>query len=52
VSLYIKQIDNLGYAPIRLDRKAIEERLSEADRGELLSHEEVVTEIRAKYKLD
>jgi len=34
------------------ERKAIEDGLSEADRGKLISHEEVLKEVRAKYKLD
>lgn len=35
------------------DLKAeLEESLAEADRGELIPHEEVMKEVRAKYKLD
>ena len=34
------------------ERNAIEEGLGEADRGELIPHEEVMKEVRAKYKLD
>ena len=34
------------------ERAAIEEGLAEADRGELIPHEEVMKEVRAKYKLD
>jgi len=34
------------------ERNAIEEGLAEADRGELIPHEEVMKEVRAKYKLD
>lgn len=34
------------------ERTAIEESLAEADRGELIPHEEVMREIRAKYNLD
>jgi len=34
------------------ERSAIEESLAEADRGELIPHEEVMKEVRAKYKLD
>lgn len=34
------------------ERAAIEEGLSEADRGELIPHEEVMKEVRAKYNLD
>ncbi|MFH0757878.1 MAG: hypothetical protein V2B15_11365 [Bacteroidota bacterium] len=34
------------------ERTAIEEGLAEADRGELIPHEEVMEKVRAKYKLD
>ena len=34
------------------ERNAIEEGLAEADRGELIPHEEVMKEVRAKYNLD
>ena len=35
------------------DLKAeLEESLAEADRGELIPHEEVMKEVRAKYNLD
>jgi predicted transcriptional regulator len=35
------------------DQKAeLEESLAEADRGELIPHEEVMKEVRAKYNLD
>jgi len=34
------------------EKEAIEEGLAEADRGELIPHEEVMKEVRAKYKLD
>ena len=34
------------------ERNAIEEGLAEADRGELIPHEKVMKEVRAKYKLD
>jgi len=34
------------------EKAAIEESLAEADRGELIPHEEVMKEVRAKYKLD
>ena len=40
--------DEIGKA----ERNAIEEGLAEADRGELIPHEEVMKEVRAKYKLD
>ncbi len=33
------------------ERKAIEEGLAEADSGELIPHEEVMKEVRAKYNL-
>ena len=34
------------------EKKAIEKGLAEADRGELIPHEEVMKEVRAKYHLD
>jgi len=34
------------------EKEAIEKGIAEADRGELISHEEVMREVRAKYKLD
>ena len=34
------------------ERAAIEKGLAEADRGELIPHEEGMKEVRAKYKLD
>ena len=34
------------------EKAAIEEGLAEADRGELIPHEEVMKEVRAKYNLD
>ena len=34
------------------ERDAIEKGLSEADKGVLIPHEEVMKEVRAKYKLD
>ena len=34
------------------ERKAIDEGLTEADRGELIPHEEVMKEVKAKYNLD
>ncbi len=34
------------------EREAIEKGLSEADKGELIPHEEVMKEVRAKYKPD
>ena len=34
------------------EQEAIEKGLAEADKGELIPHEEVMKEIRAKYKLD
>ncbi len=34
------------------ERAAVEKSLAEADRGELIPHEEVMKEVRAKYKLD
>jgi len=34
------------------ERAAIEEGLAEADRGELIPHEEVMEKVRAKYNLD
>lgn len=33
-------------------KTALDESLAEADRGELIPHEEVMKEVRAKYKLD
>jgi hypothetical protein len=34
------------------ESNAIEEGLAESDRGALIAHEEVMKEVRAKYKLD
>jgi len=34
------------------EKKAIEKGLSEADKGELIPHEEVMREVRAKYLHD
>jgi predicted transcriptional regulator len=34
------------------ERAAIEEGLAEADRGELIPHEEVMKKVRAKYNRD
>ena len=34
------------------EKKAVEDGLAEADRGELIPHEEVMKEVRNKYKLD
>lgn len=34
------------------ERQAIEKGLEEADRGKLIPHEEVMKEVKAKYKLD
>ena len=34
------------------ERKAIEESLAEADRGDLISHEKVMERVQARYKLD
>lgn len=34
------------------ERAAIEESIAEADRGELIPHEDVMKEVRAKYKPD
>ena len=34
------------------EKKAIEKGLAEADKGELIPHEEVMKEVRAKYNLD
>ena len=34
------------------ERKAIEDGISEADRGELIPHEEVMQQMKSKYKLD
>ncbi len=34
------------------EREAIEKGLSEADKGELIAHDEVMKEVRAKYKPD
>jgi len=39
--------DEIGEA----ERNAIKEGLAEADRGELIPHEEVMKEVRAKYNL-
>jgi hypothetical protein len=33
------------------ERKSIEQGLAEADRGELIPHEQVMREVKAKYKL-
>jgi len=33
------------------EKQAIEEGISEADRGELFSHEEVMAEIKSKFKV-
>lgn len=33
------------------ERKSIEQGLAEADRGELIPHEEVMREVKAKYNL-
>lgn len=33
------------------ERQSIEKGLAEADRGELIAHEDVMKEIKAKYKL-
>lgn len=33
-------------------KAALDESLAQADRGELIPHEEVMKEVRAKYKLD
>ncbi|MEN8249776.1 MAG: hypothetical protein ABFS32_12655 [Bacteroidota bacterium] len=33
------------------EKTAIEEGIAEADRGELIPHEEVMKEVRAKYNL-
>ena len=33
------------------ERKSIEQGLAEADRGELIPHEEVMKEVKAKYNL-
>jgi predicted transcriptional regulator len=40
--------DELGEDP----KAELEESLAEADRGELIPHEEVMKEVRAKYNLD
>ncbi len=34
------------------EKEEIEKGIAEADRGELIPHEEVMKEVRAKYKLD
>ena len=34
------------------EKEEIEKGIAEADRGELISHEEVMKEVRAKYNLD
>jgi len=34
------------------ERKAIEKGISEADKGDLIPHEEVMKQVKAKYKLD
>ena len=34
------------------ERQSIEKGLAEANRGELIAHEEVMKEVKAKYKLD
>jgi hypothetical protein len=34
------------------ERQSIEKGLAEADRGELIPHETVMKEVKAKYKLD
>lgn len=39
--------DEIGEA----ERQSIEKGLAEADRGELIAHEEVMKEVKAKYNL-
>lgn len=34
------------------ERKSIEKGLAEADRGELIPHEQVMKELKSRYKLD
>lgn len=34
------------------ERKSIEKGLAEADRGELIPHEQVMQELKSRYKLD
>jgi len=34
------------------ERKSIEQGLAEADRGELIPHEQVMKELRSRYKID
>jgi thiamine pyrophosphate-dependent acetolactate synthase large subunit-like protein len=34
------------------ERKSIEKGLAEADRGELLPHEQIMKELKSRYKLD
>ena len=34
------------------ERKSIEEGLAEADRGDLIPHEQVMKELKSRYKLD
>ena len=34
------------------ERKAIEKGITEADNGDLIPHEEVMKQVKAKYKLD
>jgi len=40
--------ENIGEA----ERNAIEEGLSQADSGELITHDKVIKEVRARYRLD
>jgi thiamine pyrophosphate-dependent acetolactate synthase large subunit-like protein len=51
-ALLKKEVDSDWWDEIGEDEKnAIEEALAEADREELISHEKVMKEIRAKYGL-
>jgi len=34
------------------ERKSIEKGLAEADRGELIPHEQIMKELKSRYKLD
>lgn len=48
-----KEVNSDWWDEIGEDEKnAIEESLAEADRGDFLSHEEVMKEVRAKYNTD
>ncbi len=52
-AVFKKEKDADWWDELGEDLKAeLEESLAEADRGELIPHEEVMKEVRAKYNLD